>query len=261
VTAMTTMELVGLLAGLGPYATELPGPGSGSARTCVDAGADVVVAVRAPGPRRLDVQVRRTEAAPGVETWDGLRVGRDGGRHRWTRTVYAGRGTAPDLPPPDRAAAVLGAHGRVWSVEHSAAGGRTAVSWQLHRHSDVATVLAEAGLAAAWAPAAAALDRLHGFPVSGTRGPWSVAVTAAGRVRVGTTRWAWSVDDEAKRHRFARWVTDAGGDGAYAAGLHGLLAGGQRLPVGRAAEIELEGGDVVGVAGYLAIPHADRSPR
>jgi YD repeat-containing protein len=271
------VRLAALLAGLGAHAEEVaadlawpaaagPAPTPGAGRTCVDAGAGAVLAVRAPGRRRFDVQVRRRPAAPpdGAELWDGLVAGSAGGVRRWSRTVWPGRPGGP-APEPDRLSGVLSASGRVWSVERDAAGRTTAVSWQLDRHAAVAEVLERAGVGGCWAPAAAAFDRLHGFAVSATAGPWSVsrrhhAPGGAPLIRLGTTRWAWSVDDAGKRRRLAEWISAFGGDGAYAAALYDLLVGartGRPLPVGRAVELDLAGEAIVAVAAYLvALPPA-----
>jgi len=274
------VRLAALLAGLGAQAAGMAAelawpagaePGRDASQSCVDAGAGVMLAVRAPGSRRFDAQVRRRAAAgpDGAEWWEGLAAGPDGVRRRWSRALWPGRTGGPAVAD-DRLSAVLSSSGRVWSVERDEAGRTSAVSWQLHRHAAVEDVLDRAGIGGCWAPAAAAFDRLHGFPVSATAGPWSVSRRHDGPgpaplIRLGTTRWAWSLDDAGKRRRLADWISAFGGDGAYAAALYDLLVGardGARpLPVGRAVEIDLVGDAIVAVAGYLVAPSAEGSLR
>lgn len=264
-----SVHLVALLAGLGgraaDVAAELDRPATvGAGHTCIDGGGGTMLAVRAPGPRLFEAQSRRRPAAQpnGSELWHGLLADSDGVIRRWTRTIWPGRSGGPPAGD-DRPSAVLADYGRIWSVQRDDSGRSTAVSWQLHRSCDVGDVLDRAGIGNSWAPAATAFDDLHGFAASATAGPWSVTLRddpgdPAPVIRLGTTRWAWSVDDSAKRGRLAGWISSFGGDGAYAAALHHLLVGdpsGRRpRSVGRAVEIDVVGAAIVAVAAYLVIP-------
>jgi hypothetical protein len=263
---LSLMHLAALLSGLGARApgvlAELGTAPSAVhiGRSCVDAGAGAVFAVRAPGPRALDIQVRRNGApAEGVEHWDGVRADSGGELTRWSRTVWRGRATAP---AEITAAGALSWCGRVWSIERSEDGAQVTLSWQLDRHRQLPDVLALAKLPAYWPVAAAVLDRLHGFPVSTTSGPWSIALRLddpGAPVRIGTTRWAWSVDDTGKRARLADLISGLGGDRAFATALYDLLTRSGttgRLPVGRAVEVDVAGDTVVAVAAYLVAPAA-----
>lgn len=264
-TAPTVLSLAGLLAGLGPETPWPAAAGDGAGRrTCIDAGAGVVLGVRAPGPRAFDMQVR-IGAHDGVEEWVGLRATPATEPVRSSRRVWTTREGGPVLDG-DPFAALLQGRGRVWGVEQDDAGAPVSVSWQLHRDAPAAATFDRLGLSAAWAAASAALDALHGFAVSGTSGPWSISAPlsgdAGGPVRIGTTRWAWSVDDHAKGVRLADWIGRHDGDRAYASALYDLMARDEsgRTRVGRAAEIDVVDGEVAGVSAYLVVPRTTSTP-
>lgn len=260
---LPTLDLIALLAGAGGLRLEPPDPGP--LRSCIDAGAAAVVTVRAPGPRALEAFVRRGGAG-GVQRWEGVRAAADAPAERWVRLTY-GAGAEPLADDPCGA---LAGSGRLWSLEAEPGGTPLRTCWHVDRHRGVRWALERIGRADAWPAAAEALDALHGFGVSASAGPWSVGLPyGGGPVRIGTTRWAWSVEDDAKRDRLARWIDRHGGDGAYASALVTLLAPAapDAAPVrvvGRAAEVDVTGGRVVGVAAHLAVhldphPHPERS--
>lgn len=254
-TAPALVGLAALLAGVG---STTPWPALSArdvgGRTCIDAGAGVVLAVRAPGRRVLDLQVR-TGVTEGVEQWAGVRAHPGGMPTASSRQVWTTREGGPVLDADPSATALRGA-GRVWGVEYDADGSAVSSSWQLHRSTPVAYALARAGFPLAWDAARQAFDALHGFAVSETSGPWSIARRFDGSptVRIGTSRWAWSVDDRAKGVRLADWIASHGGDRAYASALHDLLTHDGTLRVGRAAEVDVRGDEVVGVSAYLVVP-------
>lgn len=258
--------LAGLLAGLGG---DVPWPevqgGRAERRTCIDAGAGVVVAVRAPGPRALDLQVR-TATAGEVEEWAGIRTEPGVAPVRSRRRIWTGREGGP--PVPGDPSAALRGRGRVWGVEYDAGGAPLSVAWQLHRGADPSEALSHLGLGAAWRAAAAEFDALHGFAASATSGPWSISRRLAGApdeppvVRVGTSRWAWSLDDAAKGARLADRIGHHGGDRAFASALFDLLTRdpGGASRVGRAVEVDIVGDQVVALSAYLVVPASTGTP-
>lgn len=253
-------SLVGLAALLTGVDSQMAWPAlpaiSLGERTCIDAGVGQVLAVRAPGRRVFDLQVR-TGVTEGVEQWTGISAHPGGMPTASSRRVWATREGGPELDA-DPSATVLRGAGRVWSLEYDAKGSAVSSSWQLHRSTPVVYALARAGFPLAWDVARQAFDALHGFAVSETSGPWSIARRFNGSptVRIGTSRWAWSVDDRAKGIRLADWIAFYGGDRAYASALHDLLTRDGASRVGRAVEVDLQGDEVVGVSAYLVVPQA-----
>ena len=256
----TAPSLVGLAAILTGLGTETPWPvlpeGDLSERTCIDAGAGVILAVRAPGRRALDLQVR-TGVTEGVQQWAGICALPGDMPTVSSRRVWTRREGGPVIDA-DPSTTVFQGAGRVWSVEYDANGAAVSSSWQLHRATPVADALARAGFPLAWDVAARAFDAVHGFAASDTSGPWSIARRFDGSptLRIGTSRWAWSVDDRAKGVRLADWIASYGGDRAYASALHDLLTRDGVARVGRAVEVDVQGDEVVGVSAYLVVPQA-----
>jgi hypothetical protein len=271
------LRCAGLLAGLGAHAgalaEELLGathtPADG--RTCVDAGSQLMFALAAPGPRELRVLARMGSPAVGVARW--LRANqRPAAAERWLTESYAGE-------PPEawagalaaaryaggeerlrRYHAAIGVRGRIfsaaWSIDDGAP--RATVGWQLDRSCAPAQALEALGLGHAWPAAAALLGELIGQPVGAHTGPWSVACALhddSPRVRVGTTRWARSLEDEAKRRRLSTLFTRL----AAAARFPGpssspVPPSGPPVPparIGRAVELELAGSRPVALEAYL----------
>lgn len=254
-TAPSLVGLAALLAGLGSDAPwpAVPERELGE-RTCIDAGGGAILAVRAPGRRVLDLHVR-TGVDEGVEQWAGMCAFPGGAPTASSRRVWTSRAGGPVMDA-DPSATVLSGVGRVWGIEYDADGSAVASSWQLYRSTPVAEAVSRAGFPLAWAVARRAFDALHGFAVSETNGPWSIARRFDGSptVRIGTSRWAWSVDDRAKGVRLADWIASYGGDRAYASALHDLLTRDGATRVGRAIEVDVEGDEVVGVSAYLVVP-------
>ncbi|HMR48573.1 MAG TPA: hypothetical protein PKE40_03985 [Arachnia sp.] len=257
-TIEATIGLAGLLAGvrLNGDVPGIAGGGPGE-RTCIDVGAGSVIGVHAPGGRVFELHLR-TGTRDGVEDWRCLSAVHGGGARYSSRRVWTAREGGP-VPDADPASALLRRVGRVWGIEYDEAGTMTAVSWQLHRGVRPEEVLGRLDAPEAWSAARRALDALHGFEVSAGSGPWSIGRRLDDRaaVRVGTTRWAWSVDDQYKGARFADWIAHHGGDRAYASALYDLLTrqgAAGTVRVGRAAEVDVEDGTVVGVSGYLVVP-------
>jgi hypothetical protein len=263
-----------MLAGLGPEAAAWAEPERPAARradrSCVDAGSEWLLSVRAPGPRALRLGVRRGEArGPGA---------------RWTQHVHA-RGRAPERAAVSlfgaddpgvyaavRAAAIdagvegeflrdhaaVGPYGRLFRLSESS--GAVEVGWLLDRHTDPATALARLGLRDAWPAARDELGALFGRPLTPASGPWTVTRLLAGPtdgVRLATAAWARQVEDAGKVDRLGAAVERHGGDGRYAEGVHRMLRAAAPRPgarIGRAAELELRDGAAVGLECFLALP-------
>ena len=259
--------LAALRAGLGPRARDvvdaLPtacGPPSREARGCVDGGSSVLLGLSAPGGRVFHAQVRRACTDPDVQRWACVSATPGGTPRRWERTVHTGdaywaaRAAAGDRADEfDRLHTAFGPLARV----HRVACGPE-IGWRLHpgvRLDALGPALGD--LLAAAGPI---LDDLHGFAVTGTTGPWSVSArfTDDGtRFALGTSRWAYTVEDDRKRRRLTRWIDALGGDARHAEAVY-HLANGYRgdtrgVRVGRAVEVAVDGGRVHATA-YLAVP-------
>jgi hypothetical protein len=280
--------LCALLAGLGAgasVATAQLRAGASAAsegRMCIDGGATALLVARAPGPRRWEAHV-----LAGVDTsgdcrhWSGLRIGAACERHEARRTLFRARAGTAVLAARAAAAAsgaaalgqfeewhrLLGPHARIYSVgTEPEIGGGARIGWQFDRHAPVRELVTGLAGAEGWRAASASLAMVHGFDATTTLGPWSVslAVAAPARgVRLGSTRWAWAVENDGKRARLARWIDEHGGDGAYAAAVHDVLMHGRdverRGAVGRAVEVDIVGGTVGAATAYLAAPAVGRT--
>src|SRR5947209_9458862 len=134
-----------LLAGLGRHLPALlpelalwsgpaAGGGDGPARTCIEAGADRMLSLAAPGGRALRLETRLGPAVGGIAPWLRLHAQTAGGgltRERWRTETLAGE--SPEALPRALAAArragaeerlrrchaLLGAHGRICLVSWS----------------------------------------------------------------------------------------------------------------------------------------------
>ncbi|WP_370942049.1 hypothetical protein AB5J62_23370 [Amycolatopsis sp. cg5] len=277
---MTVAEapfLAALLAGLGAQARAvadaLPGLDDGETerdgRTCLDGGSAAVFGVGAPGGRVLDLQVRPDPVSTlNVQRWHGVTAAKGETTRRWERRLYLGHNaeafTHAESIVDDRFAplhARVGPFGRIYSVTEDPVLGPE-IGWQFDRDVRVRDIVDPA----LWRLATPLLDDLHGFAVSRTAGPWSLAARfgpSGVRVSLGTSRWAYSVEDQAKRRRLAHWIDSLGGDGRHAEALY-QLANGYRgdtrgVRIGRAAEVEvdLEAGQVATARAYLALPRKE----
>jgi hypothetical protein len=272
------LHQLALLAGLGPRASDVLGslaaplPGA-EGRTCIDAGAPAVLALRAPGRRRFDVHIRDRTSAANEHRWTGVRTdpeGPDQRFRRWLFTDRAGRAAelatsaADHLGAGDRIRAIhrsLGPLGRIWSLTVDAS--TVEVSWQLDRDVPPEVALRAFGNPDAWPLAASVIDDVvDGGPRTGP-GPWSVGVLLTGSppttVRVGTTRWARLPDDDDKVARLAAVVDRHGGDASFATAAYRLLLAASRgtgHPAGRAVEVDVSAGHVLAAHAYLTVPTA-----
>ena len=275
-----------LLAGLGeqarPVVDEIRAAQDagcdGAGRTCIDAGSPLMLALLAPGGRRLRVLARLFQASPpAVVPWLRFHQLPDGRLERWRSDAYLGETAeawqralaAARLVPGGEERlrhyhAALGPRGRIysvsWSLGDSLGSGppRASVSWQLDRTRPPAEALAACGMGEAWPAAAEVFASLLGQPITPRMGPWSLLLPledGAPRVRVGTTRWARSLEDEAKRRRLSTVFTRLGGDGRFAEALYKLIASsgpaGPVTRIGRAVELELAGSRPTALEAYL----------
>jgi hypothetical protein len=277
--APPVLHQAALLAGLGPRARDVlaalaaPTPGT-QGHTCIDAGAPAVLAVSAPGPRRFDVHTRGGAGGAGEHEWSGVRAGRGTPDLRFRRTVFTGR-TGRAAVAAEAAAGTIGAagefravhrslgpNGRIWSVtlEPWAAG----VSWQVDRGVHAATALRALGCAGIWETAAEAVADVVGALPDPASGLWSIGVVFTGAgpftFRVGSSQWARLPDDDTKIARLAAWVERHGGDRPFAAAVYRLLLSARPRrclrPIGRAVEVDVAAGRVVGTHAYLTVPGA-----
>ena len=267
--------LSALLAGLGSEARDVceglgrVGGRSSEGRMCIDGGASALVAVTAPGRRTWEAHVLAGIDAD-CQDWTGRRLGPDGEQIYLERRMYRGRGQAAAVQARIAAAAhdaaasacfetwhrAIGPFGRVYSVGRDSRG-RVRIAWQIDRHVDVAGLLVPLIGRGNWLAAARSLNLVHGFDLVRSTGPWSLSIDVTAPAlgwRLGSTRWAWALDVDAKRQRLAQWITTHGGDGGYACALHDLLSGYEaRHPgsIGRAVEVDVCEGSVVAATAYL----------
>jgi hypothetical protein len=293
-----TLRLAALLAGLGERATEAADRAAAGLaatapdRSCIDGGNRLILSLLAPGRRGLRVQARQPDrpGEPGVLRWSAIHQHPGAAAERWSTSVYLGepagawrdaRDAARRAGGEDRLGrfhATLGPNGRICTVTRSTdqGPGRAWVAWQLDRGVPPAVALAACGLQAAWQAVAEPLGWLLGLPAARSLGPWSLGVALhgdPGQVRVGTTAWARTPEDAAKRRRMVELVDRLGGDRRHAEALYKLLGltgrGGARI--GRAVEAEVAGGRLASVQLHLGVPgsatgvrptnhHPERSP-
>lgn len=275
--------LSALLAGLGAEAEAACGKlgaaavRSGAGRMCIDGGASALIALGAPGPRQWEAHVLCGIDAE-HQHWVGTGVGFGGQSRLLERRLYRGRGEAAlnqaravasargeaALACFDRWHRGLGSFGRIYSVGRESPD-CVRIGWQIDRHVDVPVLIAPLIGQDNWNAAAQSLNAVHGFDLARTAGPWSLSVDVAAPERgwrLGSTRWAWALDDPAKRQRLSRWIEGHGGDAGYACALHDLLSGhkaGRTGSIGRAVEVDVRDGSVVAAIAYLgarlASPH------
>ena len=275
-------------------AAETAGRDPRAAATCIDAGAAVMVSVVAPGERALRVHRRRPRSAPGHADWDEEVTVRDGQRHRYHRLVLtpqatdaaaqirhrveaAGPATARTF---QRVHAALGPRARLYSVRTVLVAGQDVdpdagppagphgdsdtdpgqgpwVGWQLDRGPVEPLMSADPVVAPAWAAARQPLSDLLGCDPATVHGPWSVSVGLGSTdlVRIGTSRWAFAPDDDGKRDRLCRALGN-GGDATFASAMLQLLTqrAAPRERIGRAVEIEVEGGVMTRLETFMAVP-------
>ncbi|MEZ4514275.1 MAG: hypothetical protein R3C62_20565 [Chloroflexota bacterium] len=133
------------------------------------------------------------------------------------------------------------------------------ITWQLDRQTTPTDALTAYGLPQAWTAVSATLAPLFGQPLSPRSRPWSVSVSLAepDRVRVGTTAWARQPEEPGKHQRLAQTVEQFGGNGRFAEALYKLALTTQppslTTRIGRAVEVELWRGEVVGMEMYCCI--------
>ncbi len=276
------LHYAALLAGLGQdarnVARQLAAPLSaqtGDGRTCIDGGSSVMLALLAPGGRNLRVLTRSGPAREGMMPWLRTHYLPGGKIEHWHSETYIGeppnvwnhalsaaeRAGGPELLR--RIHAVLGLRGRLYSVNWALDGvtPQASVGWQLERAFPVDDALAAIGCPEAWPVASELLEGLLGYPPRPRRGPWSISLLLGNgepRLRLGSTNWAFRVEDTEKRRRFASVVQRWGGDRRFAEAIYKLVEStGSRGPVrsiGRAVELELLDGRVELAEFYLCIP-------
>ncbi|MGS5089674.1 hypothetical protein ACVC7V_24590 [Hydrogenophaga sp. A37] len=229
-TTPSWMLHAGLLAGLGPRAFGLQAEGDALAtdlsfRTCIEAGSGALVAVQAPGARRLHLWTQRP-AEPGVQQWthwlDGQAVGEvligapgwQPQRWGWDRPEHGLHHRAGELAALYRIDADQAAD--PWFAYH------------LPRHAEAADALGALGLSAAWATVAGVWETVLGRPLPARSRPWSLSLQgvdgAAPALRVASSLWALVPETRDKCERLAQAVHTLGGDGCFAQALYKLLA-------------------------------------
>jgi hypothetical protein len=267
--------LSALLAGLGAEAEAaceklgVAAVQSGAGRMCIDGGASALIARAAPGARQWEAHVLCGIDAE-HQHWVGTSVSPQGQSLSLERRLYRGRGDAA----LNQAKAVASAHGEAalacFDLWHRALGsfgriytvgregqGCVRIGWQIDRHVDVQALVAPLIGQDNWNAATQSLNAVHGFDLAATAGPWSLSVDVAAPERgwrLGSTRFAWALDDAAKRQRLARWIKGHGGEASYACALHDLLCGhkaGRAGSIGRAVEVDVRDGSVVAAIAYL----------
>ena len=131
------------------------------------------------------------------------------------------------------------------------------VGWQLDRGPVEPLMSADPAVAAAWAAARQPLSDLLGCDPATVRGPWSVSagLGSADLMRIGTSRWALAPDNDGKRDRLCRALGN-GGDATFASAMLQLLTqrATPRERIGRAVEIEVEGGVMTRLETFMAVP-------
>jgi hypothetical protein len=285
-----TLRLAALVAGLGPRAeavvteSEAALAPSIRARTCIDAGASVLLSVTSRAGRPLRLHLRLPTDDSSAAHWlDWCPSTGD----RSARSLYAGTSTNAYEEAVQTTThcgrrqsfltdhARIGPYARLYAINRRCASGhaqRATISWHLDRHLPTASIMDRAGLGHAWAAAAPVLDELFGYSVSNGSGPWSVSRgygcphDTGDAVRIGTSRWTRLPDDDAKRHRGAGLLAQLGGERAYVEALFHLLdqrrpPGGEDVPIGRAVELDVLDGEPVGAELFFcpATPRAQRS--
>lgn len=257
-----------------------------AARSCIEAGGDLMVTLRAPGDATISVAATTPGApAPGIQRWRRWRLGASGeapggaGESLMFLDPQPGDlGHAFDfLPRPglprlfEQHLAVLRPRGRVYLATRAEP--ETGESWLsvvLDPRLSARETLAALRVQGAWSAATAALETLFGRLVTERTRPWSIALPCSaealerGVVRLGTGGWARLPEDADKTRRVADAVGAAGGDGACAALAYATVAGRQAGPhtgpasarraVGTAAEIDVSEAGITGLLLSLRAP-------
>jgi len=271
----------GLLAGLGPQVKPFltahevePLSDPPLQKSCIAASNSLLLSILAPGDRSLRIARR----LPGTHRWyrTDLRSGAAStvGPECWLTEFFFDPDSLPwqtvlTLAQSLQAESqlrhyhsLLGAHGRLLSCSQRTDAEQTGgwVTWQLDRHCPPSEALAACGADGVWAIAAQHFQTLLGRSVSRYCRPWSLAFELSGnqsRLRLGTTVWARQTETPDKHHQLAATVEQLGGDRCFAEALYKLVATahppGLAHRVGRAAEIEFCGDQVVGMEFFLCV--------
>lgn len=269
----------GLLAGLGPQIKPLltsqevePLSAPPLQKSCIAASNSLLLSIVAPGDRSLRIARR----IPGTHRWyrTDFRPGAasTAAPTSWLTEFFFDQTSLPwqtaltlaqslhAEPQLRHYHSLLGANGRLLSCSHRADAEQSGgwVTWQLDRHCPPSEALAACGAEGTWAIAAQHFQTLLGRSVSRYCRPWSLAFELSShqpRFRLGTTVWARQPESPDKHHRLAATVEQLGGDRCFAEALYKLVAAAQPIGlahrVGRAAEIEFCGDQIVGMEFFL----------
>ena len=275
---------IGLLAGLGrqveslteqfaclEYSAEKQG------RTCIDGGSHMMFALLAPGDRSSLRLLNRTESATdSIMSWIRHYIQSGNKPECWQTDVLLGEpqdawARAHTLAKRVNALsrfqadhALLGPCGRICSLSWSLGDPTQAeISWQLDRSAPLERLLAELGLPEAWTQTRHIFETLLNFPVTTRSGPWSILrrlnVDGESVLRLGSSNWARSIEDDGKRRRLTKLIKHLGGDSRFAEALYKLLNAhqqGQRIQrVGRALELEWHNGQLTAAEFFLSVPN------
>jgi len=229
-------------------------------RSCIDGGATVLMAVRAPGGRAFDVCVRQPEATPGVQRWRRTRMA-DGSTENWDTRLFL---AVPHLASEEIRRVTdhgqvrdpfvslhtrLGPNARLFltSIQETQRQRRVWIGWHLDKHFTPRRALAACNLGEAWLLVGPTIESLLGRGLPARSHGWSFMAGFAGQsvaYRLGTTLWSRMPESAAKWSGFRGAVAALGGDPSFAEALYRLLlpdcAGAAFVrPTGCAVEFEL----------------------
>jgi hypothetical protein len=208
-------------------------------RSCIDGGASVLLAVRAPGDRAFDVCVRQPGSTPGVQHWRRTRMA-NGSTENWDTRLFLG---APHLASEEirrvtdhcqirdpfvSLHAKLGPNARLFltSIQETRRQRRVWIGWHLDKHFTPRHALAACNLGEAWLLVGPTLESLLGRGLPARSRGWSFMAGFAGQsiaFRLGTTLWSRMPESAAKWSGFRGAVAALGGDSSFAEALYRLL--------------------------------------
>lgn len=252
------------------------------ARTCIDAGNTLMFSVFAPGERSLRVLSRlpgRTDE-PNVGCWLRIHRNAQGKVERWRTQTFLEEEAVVWKYALDMAQsvdgeeqfrslhAILGTRGRIYEITSSLHMEQPCgwIGWQIDRRCSPEEALLACEEREAWRIATPPFEQMLGHSISPRYGPWSIAWTLdrkQPRLRIGTSSWARSREDDAKRKRLVAAVASMGGDARFAEALYKLIDAerleGSPSRIGRAIEIEFCKGRMQAIECYLCVPGKERT--